>query len=122
MDKITTPLYRSLLAWLDRSWAHRQLAYFCAGWLSLVGLRPTLPPSRSARLQDILLGAALLPLILLFFAQFLTVAQPALQGAGSLTGGLTLEKAVLGVVAIVNVWRYLKGRSIMIELKKVSEA
>lgn len=122
MNKITTPLYRGLISWLDRTWAHCQLAYFCAGWLSLVGLRPALPPSRKARLQDILLGAALLPLILLFFAQFLTVAQPALQGAGSLAGGLTLETAILGVVVIVNVWRYLKGRALMLDLKKASAA
>lgn len=122
MNKITTPLYRGLISWLDRTWAHRQLAYFCAGWLSLVGLRPALPPSRKARLQDILLGAALLPLFLLFFAQFLTVAQPALQGAGQAAGGLTLEKAILGVVVIVNVWRYLKGRALMLDLKKASAA
>lgn len=122
MDKLTTPLYRGLLTWLDRTWAHRQLAYFCAGWLSLVGLRPALPSSSKARLQDIVLGAALLPLILLFLAQILSVAQPALQGAGSLAGGLTLETAVLGVVTIMNAWRYLKGRALMIELKKASAA
>lgn len=122
MNKITTPLYRGLISWLDRTWAHRQLAYFCAGWLSLVGLRPALPPSRKARLQDILLGAALLPLLLLFFAQFLTVAQPALHSAGGLTGGLTIEKAILGVVVIVNVWRYLKGRALMLDLQKASAA
>lgn len=76
---------------------------------------------RKARLRDILLGAALLPLLLLLLAQFLTVAQPALQGAGSLTGGLTLETAILGVVVSLNTWRYLKGRALLVDLTEASD-
>lgn len=115
MNKFTSSIYLPLLSFSRKNWAARQLSYFAAGWVSLVGISPGGGGGKpKATLQDIAIAVAVVCIGFLMIGRILSQAQPLIQHAGP----LTVEKAVVSVVLVLNLWRYLKGRKIMRELRE----
>lgn len=83
-----------------------------AGWLLFLR-KPPLQSRAAASMTQVLLGGALLIAILFVIGPVLSWLQPAFRALGQLSG---LQLLLLFAGAL-NVWRYAKGRSILIAIQ-----
>lgn len=112
MHPTLTPsaLYDGLARTANRGFVPRQFAFMATGWLALFGFRPRMRSTQPFHLSSMLLGSiVIIGGLMLVSATVLSAAQPLLIAVG----GLTLERAVVGVLVLFFLSRYLHGRSLL---------
>lgn len=102
-------LYRTLLRESQKSVLQRHSAFLAAGWLSLVGIKPSLPEQPSPTFTAIASGGVILVGILCLLGPILNVMQPAFRVLGALPAATWPLSAITSLFA----WRYAAGRKVL---------
>ncbi len=102
-------LYAQLLRDAQRGSIPRHCAYWVAGLLSLIFIRPSLGNRAPASLGAVVGGGVILVAVLLLTGPILRVLEPVLRAAGSLPGVTWAIATVMGFFA----WRYFVGRKLL---------
>lgn len=103
-------IYDALAGAARKGYAQRQLAYCAAGWISMFGVKPQLPPrQRPTHLSTLLIASVLVVIAMMVLSAILSAIQPMLIAVG----GLTMERTVVGLLISFFGWRYLIGRHLI---------
>lgn len=111
LTPITFPsVYARLSLCARRGLVQRHAAYLAAGFLTVLGVKPPLPNVQPFRASTLFIAFfVLIGGLMLFSGAILTLVQPLLIAIG----GLTLERAMVGTVLLIFVWRYFVGRKLL---------
>lgn len=108
---LSNRIYGKIIPFGKKSRVNRWISYFITGWLSVVWLKPAAlePQQPPLKFHHLLLGAVFSILLLMLAGQGVSVLQPVLSSIGP----LTLERAIVITVILLNLWRWVVGRNLI---------